>query len=110
VVVSTSPLKIKFSSREREIVTLKGDQKMARKCYENSLKIHRGTYIIATFEPDTSLEENPREERNDRCPKPVGNTREIILEGKKIHIGTSLNTKEEEELNDVLTLKRSAFP
>jgi len=44
VVASTTHMKIKLPSLEGGVITIKSDQKMARKCYESSLKNRRGTY------------------------------------------------------------------
>ena len=45
-VASTTHMKIKLPSLEGGLITIKFDQKMARKCYESSLKNRRGTYTI----------------------------------------------------------------
>jgi len=46
VVASTTHMKMKLPSSEGGIITIKADQKMARKFYESSLKNRRGTYAI----------------------------------------------------------------
>jgi len=43
-VALTTHMKMKFPSSEGRIITIKADQKMARKCHESSLKKHKGTY------------------------------------------------------------------
>jgi len=48
-IVSTIPLKMKFPSPTIKVITKKIDQRVARKCYENNLRIHRGTNAITTF-------------------------------------------------------------
>jgi len=44
---STTHLKMKLPLAEGKVITIKADQKMARKCYESSLKNCRGTYTVA---------------------------------------------------------------
>ena len=45
-VASTTHMKMKLPSTEGKVITMKTDQKMARKCYESSLKNRRGTYTV----------------------------------------------------------------
>ena len=46
VIASTTHMKMKLPSLEGGLITIKFDQKMARKCYESCLKNRRGTYAI----------------------------------------------------------------
>jgi len=41
-VASTAYIKMKLSSFEEGVITIKVEQKMARKCYKSSLKIEEG--------------------------------------------------------------------
>ena len=45
-VASTTHMKMKLPSSEGGIITIKVDQKMARKCYESNLKNHMGIYAV----------------------------------------------------------------
>ena len=44
VVASTAHMRIRLPSDEGGVITIKADQKMTRKCHENSLKNRRRTY------------------------------------------------------------------
>jgi len=48
---SITHMKMKLPSSEGGIIMIKANQKMARKCYESSLKKRRGTYTI-TVQPE----------------------------------------------------------
>ena len=48
IAVSTSHLKLKLPSPEGKVITMRVDKKVARKCYENSLRSRRGTYTITS--------------------------------------------------------------
>ena len=53
VVPSTRHMKVKFPSMEGVVITIRSDQKEAKKCYENSLKNKRSvSYITTTRPPD----------------------------------------------------------
>ena len=45
-VASTSHMKMKLSSLEGAVITIKYDQKAAQKCYENSMKTKRGVCTV----------------------------------------------------------------
>ena len=59
-VVSTPYLKMKLPSPTGNMITLRVDQKAARKCYENILKTQRRSYTIVTFKRTPYLEADPR--------------------------------------------------
>jgi len=46
VVASTRHMMMKLPSLEGGVIIIKSDQKTARKCYENSLKIRRGMCAV----------------------------------------------------------------
>jgi len=52
-VASTTHMKMKFPSSKEGVITIKADQRMARKCYESNLKNRRGTYVV-TIQPGWS--------------------------------------------------------
>jgi len=45
-VASTTHMKMKLPSSEGRVIMIKSDHKMARKCYESSLKNRRGSYVV----------------------------------------------------------------
>ena len=53
-VASTRHMKMKLPSLEGRVIIIKSDQKVARKCYENSLKSRRGvcTVTVQAREPE----------------------------------------------------------
>ena len=60
-VASITHMKMKLPLPEKKVIMMRVDQKMARKCYESSLKNHRGTYTITTQsgEPRWVVEVDP---------------------------------------------------
>ena len=55
-VPSTRHMKLKIPSMEGVVITIKSDQKEARRCYENSLKQRRGVCHVTTTPPPGSDE------------------------------------------------------
>ena len=52
VVPSTRHMKVKLPSMEGVVITIRSDQKEAKKCYENSLKTKRSvSYVTTTLPP-----------------------------------------------------------
>lgn len=112
-VVSTTHLKPKFLT-EGKVVTMKVDQEVARKCYENSMRTRRSTYSIAQV-PTPISEEEPTEldprMLEDLCgPKPVGELRIVeIGRGKTVQIRVDLDCRTESELHQVLRANLASF-
>ena len=50
-VASMRPMKMKLPSLEGTMITIKSNQKEAKKCYENSLKTKRGVFAVTTQPP-----------------------------------------------------------
>ncbi|XP_068487041.1 uncharacterized protein [Phaseolus vulgaris] len=50
-VPSTRHMKMKFPSLEGAMITIKFDQREAKKCYENNLKTKRGVFSVMTRPP-----------------------------------------------------------
>ena len=50
-IASTRHMKMKLPSLEGTMITIKSDQKEAKKCYENSLKTKRGVFVVTTQPP-----------------------------------------------------------
>ena len=94
IVVSTTHMKMKFPI-EGGVVTMKVDQKIARKCYENSLHTQR-TYTIAQISPVTDgaveVELDLRSSEEHRGPKSVGDLKEVEISlRRKVKIDSSLD-------------------
>ena len=50
-VSSTGHMKMKFPDLGGKVITIKSDQKEAKRCYENNLKTKRGVFMVTTVEP-----------------------------------------------------------
>ena len=72
-VASTTHTKMKLPSAEQKVITIKSHQKMARKCYETSLKNRRGTYAVTIQleEPGWVVEADISDERGLGAAKEV---------------------------------------
>ena len=86
VVASTRHMKMKLPSLEGMVITIKSDQKEAKKCYENSLKTKREVFDVTT--------QPPREEgvtcveiAQERRPKPAEDVLEREIGGKMFKLG-----------------------
>jgi len=94
VVVSTTHLKMKFPADTGHVVTLRVDQAVARKCYENSLKIRRPMYALSLLGPkeDCAPDFDPRIGREDKRPQPMGEVEEFnVGDDRKVKVGGSLD-------------------
>ena len=72
---------MKLPSLEGAMITIKSDQREAKKCYENSLKTKRGVFSVTTRPPredGVTREEIVQENR----PKPAGGVVEKEIGGK----------------------------
>ena len=78
-VPSTRHMKVKLSSMEGVVITIRSDQKEAKKCYENSLKNKRSVSYITTT-PPTGVEPKSAEGRV------VDMAMRVITEGDEIMI------------------------
>ena len=75
-VASMRHMKMKLPSLEGTVITIKSDQKEAKKCYENNLKTKKGVIAVTT--------QPPREEgvaraeiSRERQPEPAENNKSI---------------------------------
>jgi len=89
VMVSTRHMKMKLPSLEGTVITIKSDQKEAKKCYENSLKMKRGVFAVTTQPPREEGVTRPEIAR-ERRPEPAEDILEREIGGKKFKIGKSL--------------------
>ena len=60
VVPSTRHMKMKLPDLIGKVITIKSDQKEAKRCYENSLKTRRGIYMVTSGPPYTEEVPLPR--------------------------------------------------
>jgi hypothetical protein len=116
--MSTLYLSIKYPLEDGRVGTIKGDQALARRCYESSLKIkHRALNAPDSSRPAPQkggvnmislLDLDPREEFQDRRVSPIEELENIQI-GEEAHqttnIGTSLQPEEREKIQ--ATLKKN---
>ncbi|GAU29444.1 hypothetical protein TSUD_150140 [Trifolium subterraneum] len=121
-VMSTLYLSIKYPLNNGKVRVVKGDQVLARKCYESSLKIrHRPSKpVLHPVSGERTNEINmvsvtdldPREEFQDRRVSPIEDLDKVQI-GEQPHqttsTGTSLKPEERERIITVLRNNRDLF-
>jgi len=88
-VPSTRHMKMKLPSLEGAVITIKSDQKEAKRCYKNNLKTKRGVFSVTTRPPRedrVTREEIARENR----PEFAGGVVEKEIGGKMFKFGVVL--------------------
>jgi len=109
-VISTIHLKMKFPTDDGKVLTLSVNQEVARKCYEDSLRSRRKVaYSVSTTEVVIDPKLDPRLVHSERRPQPVGEIKEIFIEGKKLRIEGDLSLEQEQQLLQVLKNNLSSF-
>ena len=100
-ITSTAHMKMKLPSLEGKVITIRVDQKMAWKCYESNLKSRMGTYTITTQlrESGWVVEADLYDER---WLKPIGEIRELGINGKRFKLGASLCKELEDKVVEVI--------
>jgi len=106
-VPSTRHIKMKLPDLAGKVITIKLDQKEAKRCYENNLKMKRGVFMVIT-RPPHSEEVAPPEINNieialaeaeiarakiarESRPEPVGDVGEREIGGKVSKLGSTLD-------------------
>ncbi|WJX66040.1 hypothetical protein P8452_50635 [Trifolium repens] len=116
--MSTLYLSIKYPLDNGKVGTIKGDQALARRCYESSLKIkHRAVNASSSARPVSKtggvnminpLDLDPREELQDRRVSLIEELEKVQI-GSEAHqttnIGTSMKPEEREKI--LATLKKN---
>jgi len=107
-VASSRHMKMKLPSLEGVVITMKSDQKEAKRCYENNLKTKRGVCSVTT--------QPPREERvtrleiaQDQRPEPAEEVLEREIRGKKFRLGNSLGQETKDQIAEVIARHLDAF-
>ncbi|KAK2450290.1 hypothetical protein QL285_009417 [Trifolium repens] len=107
--MSTLYLAIKYLLNNGRVETIRGDQVLARQCYESSLKIKKkeiSRLSVNTTNSHEMTELDPREDFQERRVSPIEELEEIQI-GKEQHQTTSIGTAMgEEERRDVLAILR----
>jgi len=84
-VPSTRHMRMKLSDLTGKVITIKSEQKEAKRCYENSLKTRRGVSMVANGPPYTERAPLPKVTRS----KPGGTVVEIARGTKSDPFGNS---------------------
>ena len=92
---------MKLSSLEGTVITIKSDQKDAKKCHENNLKTRRGVY---TFIAQPSREEGVTrvEVARERRLDPAEEVTEREISGKMFKLGKSLGQEAQNQIVEVI--------
>ena len=100
-VPSTRHMRMKLPSLEGAVITIKSDQREAKKCYENNLKTKRGVFSVSTRPPRedrVTREEIVLENR----PEPAGGVVEKEIRGKMFKLGQSLSKESQDQVAGVI--------
>jgi len=100
-VASTRHMKMKLPSLEGAVITIKSDEKEAKRCYENSLKTKRGVFAITTKPPredEVTRVEIARKNRSE----PTGGVVEREISGKTFKLGRSLSQDSQDQVAEVI--------
>jgi len=89
-VPSTRLMKMKLPSLEGAVITIKSDQKEAKRCYENSLKTKRGVFFVTT-RPTREDGVTRVEIARENCPETARGMVEREIDGKTFKLGRSLS-------------------
>ena len=74
---STRHMKVKLPSMEGVVITIRSDQKEAKKCYESSLRNKRSVCHVSTTPP-------PGAESRQENRRVAGTTLEVVAEGDMV--------------------------
>ena len=85
-------MKMKLPSFKGTVITIKSDQKEAKKCYKNSLKTKRGVFATTT-QPLREEGLTRAEIARERRPEPAEDVLEREICGKMFKLGRSLSQK-----------------
>jgi len=107
-IASTRHVKMKLPSLEGIVITIKSDQKEAKKCYENNLKTKRGVFVVTT-QPPREEEVARAEMARERRPEPAKDVLEREISGKKFMFGKSLGQKTQDQITEVIARHLDAF-
>jgi len=101
-------MKMKLPSLEGTMITIKSDQKEAKRCYQNSLKTRRGVYAVTT-QPLKEEGVTRVEIARERRPEPAEEVLEREIGGKKFKLGKSLGQEVHDQIVEVIARHLAAF-
>jgi len=106
-VVSTPHLKMKIPTNEGKIFMMSVNQEVAKKCYEDSLRIRqKDTYCVISNKGPVDAKLDHRMVHPERRPQLV---EEVSVDGKKIKIGGALSIAVEAQILQILQENLSSF-
>jgi len=108
VVASTRHMKMKLPFMGGTVITIRSDQKEAKKCFENSLKTKRGVFTVTT-RPLSEEGFASAEVARERRPEPVGDVLEREIGGRMFKLGKSLGQGTQGQIAEVITRHLDAF-
>jgi len=107
-VTSTRHIKMKLPDLGGMVITIKSDQKEAKRCYENNLKTKRGVFTATTRSP--SEEGVARAEiTRERRPEPARDVLEREIGDRMFKLGKSLEQGTHDQIVEVITRHLDAF-
>ena len=99
---------MKVPSLEGTVITIKSNQKEAKKCYENSLKTKRGVFAVTT-KPPREEGVTRAEIAWERRPEPAEEVLEREIGGKMFRLGKSLGQETRDQITEVIARHLDAF-
>ena len=107
-ITSTRHMKMKLPSFEGTMITIKSDQKEAKKCYENSLKTKRGVFVTTT-QPPRKEGVTRAEIARERRPELAEDVLERKIGGKMFKHGKSLGQETQDQVAKVIARHLDTF-
>ena len=107
-IASTRHMKMKLPSLEGTVITIKSNQKEAKKCYKNSLKAKRGVFAVTT-QPPREEGVTRAEIARERQSEPAEDVLEREIGGKKFKLGKSLGQETHDQIVEVIARHLDAF-
>jgi len=107
-VASIKHMKMKLLSLEERAITIRSNQKDARKCYESSLKNIRSYNVVAISHDGKVVEVLETELIHRPWPEPAIDVQEREIEGR-LFISASLGQELQDQILGVITKHLDAF-
>ena len=106
-------MKMKMPDLGGKVITIKSDQKEAKRCYENSLKTKRGVFMVTTRAPSeegVALSKIASAKiARQRRPEPAGEVLETEIRGGMFKLGKSLAQVTQDQIVEVIVRHLDAF-
>jgi len=96
-------MKMKLPSPEARVITIKSNQKDARKCYESSLKNRRSYNAVTVSDEGNVVEVLEVELIHQPRLGPTGDIQERVIKGKLFKLGASLGQELQDQIAGIIT-------